>query len=166
MKKIFILVLCFTCFCGCKVKSPNVTAVTTGLSFSAEMLIDGVKYKYDTEILQDGSIKMAATEPENIKDLIISISQGKIKACYKGLEYNTDIGELPNGVVIDFLYCVFTDINSNNKKVSVKEDEFYIKGNTEKYDYTVAFGQSGLPLKIIDKSGIDIIIKNACIIKK
>ena len=165
MKKIvvFSLLLVFVLFCGCNKISSDVTAVTTGLSFTAEIEYVGFLSEYEVNITKDGSFDMTAIQPQSIKGMNIKLSDSKIKVDYNGLAYNTTLYELPQGIIVDFLYNAFSDIRLQEREVAKQNDEFFISGSTEKYNYKMILGASGLPIELIDKSGIKVAIKNATV---
>ena len=106
---------------------------------------------------------MTLTDPQSIYCMYIKLSDIKIKVNYNGLNYDTTIYELPQGTIIDFLYSAFSDVRLQECEVVKQNDEFFISGSTEKYNYKMIFGASGLPIEITEKSGIKVTVKNATV---
>jgi len=167
VKKILIsgILIAFLFICGCKNVSSDVTAVTSGLSFTAKTEIDNCITEYKVEIKKQGNMKITAEKPESIKGITAEFVNNNITFTYNGLEYNTDATVLPEGNVMGLIYNVFSDNNLNDKEINFKDDEIYITGKNGEYNYKLFIGQTGLPLGITEKSGTEIIIKNATLIK-
>lgn len=166
MKKIlcFILCLCFFIPTGCNKKSSDVTAVTTGLSFTAEISYKNNTVSYSVTIF-DNSDTEIKTLSDSLSGLCYTFSGETVTVSYNGLEYNIPISSLPEGIITDFLYSVFCTVKENNSAVMSENDEYYISDRNEKYSFKIYLGETGLPLKIEDsENGITAIIKNASII--
>lgn len=161
MKKLLlILLLIFTAVLntGCTKKSPDVTAVTTGLKFTLETSIQNKSYIYDVEIDQNGKITAVAVMPEKIKGLKFVLEKDKAFAEFKGLK--TEI-EANNGIIPQF-YETLEDIRQNGK-VYNNEGQYKISGEAP-VSYCLFIAQTGLPLKLETDSGLVFYFKNVSLI--
>ncbi len=153
MKKIFLILLSLCLVCsGCSgyKKSSAVTAVTSGLSFTAKLSYDGKNYNYSVKIDKNGTteIKNISANEKTGTDYIFE--NGTVTYKYNKLSYKTNISDIPQSSVADFIYTVFKETESKRNNVSYKNEEYYIKGETDKYKFTVYLGETGLPIKITD----------------
>ncbi len=167
MKKIFclLILIILISFCGCKNKSSGVTAVTTGLKFTAAVDCDGKSYECLVEVSESSTITVKAISPESLKGMTYSFSGSDVKIDFNGLTYRTDASLLPNNSVFGFLYYIFSDADKHKEAVTERNDELLIAGKTDKYDYSMFLGSSGLPIKVADRqTGITAIINNATIL--
>lgn len=163
MKKVLCIIFSFTLIfiSGCNKKSSDVTAVTTGLSFTAKINYNNVLTVYDVIINDDGNLTLATVSGNN-KGLIINFSNNKASLNFNGLTCETDISSLPEGIIADFLYSVFQ--NARNLPVYSEDEEYFIQGEKSRYQYKIYLSKMGLPIKIEDnKNGISVIIKNVSI---
>lgn len=164
MKKIFclILCLCFIILSGCNKKSSGVTAVTTGLSFTADVSFFDIKTTYNIKISENGEME-AESVSGNTSGMKLKCLDEIIEVSFKGLSYSTNISALPDGVISEFIYSAFK--NADTTTVFSKDKQYYINGENEKYSYKIYLGQTGLPLKIEEtEKGITVIIKNATVL--
>ena len=168
MKKTFLVLICFCfIFTGCKGynKGPDVTVVTSGLSFVAKLSYMKNIYDYSVIIDKNGktTINYISKSDEPGTDYIFE--DDTVIYSYNGLEYKTDISAIPDNSIADFIYTVFKECKNIQNKVYFKNQEYYIKGETDKYKFKMVVGQTGLPIKITDsKMGISAIIKNPSIL--
>lgn len=166
MKKIFYSLFCILIIVtniGCTKKSSEVTAVTTGLSFTANITYDDIKLVCDG-IINNGKSQFLISSPDNIKDLKYLFEDGSASINYKGLEYKVN-GELPENNAISFLNNILADANKIKDSVTKTEEAFLISSDIGGKDYTIYLGQSGLPLKIISKDeNFEAVIKNATLL--
>ena len=101
-------------------------------------------------------------QPDDLKDITFTVTNGNIKADFKGLSYNLNSPNQTNA--ISFIYNAFKD---EAPKVYENNNEFFIKGQFDNFEYKMFIGQSGLPLEIIDSSGrFNVIFKNPGIKKE
>ncbi len=168
MKKILLILisLCLI-FSGCNGynKSSNVTAVTTELSFIAKLSYGENNYDYSVVIKKKGIIEMKYISKSGETGTDYIFQNGSVTYSYNGLSYKTDISSIPHSSVSDFIYTVFKETESQKNNVCYKNQEYYIKGETDKYKFKITLGQTGLPIKISDsKMGISVIIKNPTLI--
>lgn len=165
MKKIFCIVFSFILIfiSGCNKKSSDVTAVTTGLSFTAKINHNDILTVYDVIINDNGDLTLTTISGNN-EGLIINFRDNKAILNFNGLTCETDISSLPEGIIADFLYSIFQ--NAENTPVYLEDEEYYISGETAQYQYKIHLSKMGLPIKIEDnKNNISVIIKNVSIIE-
>ncbi|MBO5019265.1 MAG: hypothetical protein J6D52_01235 [Clostridia bacterium] len=163
MKKAFLLIISFCLFLsGCKGynKYPDVTAVTSGLSFIAKLSYMEDCYDYSVVIKENGETELKHISNEKA-GIDYTFKKDTVTYNFDGLEYKTDISAIPDSSTADFIYTVFKETGEMRNNVSYKNQEYYIKGETDKYKFKIILGQTGLPIKITDsKMGISVIIKN------
>lgn len=148
--------------CNCNKESSDVTAVTTGLSFTAELSYKNQTFKYDYKIFKDGSaealLHLDKTETK------IFFSENSIKYDFNNLEYTQSLNNLNENLIIDFIFSVMKD--ASNKKVYTQNEYLCLEGKTDKYDYKMYLSEMGIPLKIEDKQkGIQVIITNQALLE-
>ena len=168
MKKFFFILLClFVTLTGCSgyKKSSAVTAVTTGLSFTAEISYEESSYCYFVEVGKDGKIRMQSRSEQSDTQTDYMFYNSTVTYIYNELEYSTDISAIPQSSVIDLIPAVLTEAGKAGNNVNYKKEQFFLTGKTPKYNFTLFFGQSGLPIKITETQlGISVIIKNPTLI--
>ena len=167
MKKLFCLFVCIILIllCGCKNKSSDVTAVTTGLKFTAVIDYGGKSYECDVEIPKNSNIIIKAVNPESLNGMIYNFSDSGVKIDFNGLTYDTDITALPKNSVFGFIYDIFRDADKNKENVKVHNDDLLITGKTGAYEYNMFLGSSGLPIKIeAEENGITAFINRVTIV--
>ena len=167
MKKIFSLL--FFCILitvnavGCTKKSSDVTAVTTGLSFTAEISCHNTEFTCDAVISPSGDAQFTIVSPVEIRDMKFSFSGGGTVITFQGIEYKTE-GDLTETDILSALYDIHKTADKND--VISQDDTFKINGTAACGDYTAELGESGLPLKIIcDDKKLEVTIKNPSIIQ-
>lgn len=101
-------------------------------------------------------------QPEDLKDITFTVTDGNIKADFKGISY--DFNSPHQTDAISFIYNAFKE---EAQKVYENDNEIFLKGDFDNFEYKMFIGQSGLPLKIIDSSGrFNVIFKNPGIKKE
>ncbi len=162
MKKIILITFSFLLILsGCIKKSPEVTPVTTGLNFNAEISYLDNTYEYSVKIDENANLEMTDSSDNEIKYFF---SGDKLTVSFGDISHETDISTLNNGLIIDLLYSVMNSIRKNGEDIISDGKNYYINGSTEKYKYTCFYGQTGLPIKITESNfAVTVIIKNAVI---
>lgn len=163
MKKTLIIVFLLSFFIqGCKTKSPAVTPVTTGLEFIAKISYQNENYEYNVKISENGITEIETVFEPKIKYLFTG---GKLTISHNDISHETEISEINNKLPIDLIYSVFNSLSHTKTEPVFKDNDCYIKCNTEKYEYVCYFGMSGLPIKITEINyGITVTVKNASIL--
>lgn len=146
---------------GCK-KSSDVTAVTTGLSFIAQISYEDSTMECSTVIKKDGATEITVIKPSDISGLTVSFD-GSTSLTYKGITHKLN-GTLPTKNNINLIYDIFSNAQNLKSNVIKKGDGYILKGKTDFTNYEMLLGGSGLPIKITTSDGIEIIIKNATLI--
>lgn len=167
MKKIICILLClsFLLFSGCGSKKTEVKPITKNLSFTAEIEHNNNFYTYDAKINNNYEIELKATS-NGLSGLSYHFSGNTLTEKFNKLEHTIDVSSLPDGVIIDFIYSVFSTISKNKTTVKFQDNQYFLSDKSDKYCFNMFLGQTGLPLKIEDKeNGITVIIKNASLIK-
>ena len=166
MKKLFCIITVFTflLLCGCSANNPNVTAITENLSFIAEIDSNDEKFIFDVKISKEDDITFLVVSPERIKGTIFEYSGSKLKTNLGKLVYDLKISDLPKDSPIRLICEVFSNAKTRKDDVKLKNDEFFISGDTNTYSYKLYLGTTGLPLKITDsKTHKTVIISKATI---
>lgn len=166
MKRIFSFLVCSLILinlCGCKSNS-GVAAIVSDISFKAEADYGGKKLEYAVKIDSAGN-----TETEILKDGKPSgfkVWNDGVNTVFTldGIEYKTSLSSLPEGIIIDLFYICFKD--AAGKPVKAGENSFLVEGKTDKYNYEITLGETGLPLKLTESNlNISVIITNQSILK-
>lgn len=162
MKKLFCLLFLICIFCsGCKNKSPGVTPITSELSFDTEIEYLGETEKYSVVFETDSvSVFCQSTGVNTVfKDDTATFS-------FDSISHETKIENLPKELIIDLFYEMKTGIEKTSD-IKLKNNEYYIDFKTDKYNFSICFSQTGLPLKITEKNnGIYFEITNTKILQK
>ena len=149
---------------GCKKEKSKVKPITNNLSFTAEIEHNNIIYTYDTIINNDYEMELKATS-SGLSGLSYHFSGNTLTEKFNKLEHTIEISSLPDGVIIDFIYSVFSTISRNKTTVKFQDNQYFLSDKSDKYCFNMFLGQTGLPLKIEDKeNGITVIIKNASLI--
>lgn len=162
MKKVLVL-LGFLIFflAGCKTLSPDVTAVTTGLEFSAEVIADDKEYSLFVTVSQDGSISISDLS----NGATFSFENEQITVSFDGINHKTELSQNLENSVIGYIFSVLKSASLKKDEVYFKDGEYYIFDKADGFDYILYLGQTGLPLKLCDtEHNIRIDITNAAII--
>ncbi|MBR7132664.1 MAG: membrane lipoprotein lipid attachment site-containing protein [Clostridia bacterium] len=161
MKKIFCLLLCALILSGCTAVGDGVTAITAGISFVADIEYDDEIYTYTVEISENGDTVMTAVSENCLKGTVMRFSDNEICFECNEISQSNEISTLPEGTISDFIYAVFSDASRKSESVVLENDKYCLKGKTDKYDYNMYLGETGLPIEITDKAnGITAVIKN------
>lgn len=165
MKKFISGLICFLgliLICGCNTSSKTF-AVTSGISFNAEVCYGEDLLEYKVTLLENGDCETEVLDngiPTGFKTLVNSDG---INLTLEDLEHKTSLSALPDGLIIDLFACCFKD--AKDKPVKELNHVLYTEGATEKYSYKIYLGETGLPIKIEENNfDISIIIKNASIL--
>lgn len=153
MKKLILVLFCLNLFCGlcaCNQKSPDVTAVTTGLLFTAEISLNDYKECFFVKSEADGALYLECCSDKNKTSNDYLFKNSTVTYIYKDLEYETEISSLPDSFIIDLIPVALNEIRG--KELSYKNKKYFVKGNTEKYSFTVYCGASGLPIEIVEQN--------------
>ena len=148
MKRTLCLLFSLLIFCsGCDSKSSGVTAVTSGLSFDAKLIFSGKETIYTVNIEKDGT-----TETVLPSGTVFTFSDDTYTVNYEGLSKNAKLSSLNKNLYVDFFYSLFKALRENDCKVTVKDERYLIECNTDKYDFTLFIGQSGLPIEVNERN--------------
>lgn len=147
-------------FCSCN-KSSDVAAVTTGLSFTAKLSHQDKIYEYSYAFYKDGTAKADLISDKLTTSLFFS--DDTVKYSYMDLEHTQNLKLINENLIIDFIYKVLKD--ADGKKLDLNNNCYSLTGKTDKYTYTIYFGETGLPIKIEEpQKNIEVLIKNPSII--
>lgn len=145
MKKVYSFIICIIfviCMTGCE-KSPFVTAVTKGLSFTAQIDCEDRLIICDVVIDENGKGTYTALSPENFNFSYI-FNQGDIEVKYKELTYSMNSALDDN--IFYILNSVFEYIRENDCRPSQKDKLYTYAGKTKYGNFKLITSQSGLPL--------------------
>ncbi len=159
-KKLFALSIGLLMLCGCAPKS-TVAPILENISFTAEIDYGDDEFTADVKLMQD-ALNLVVTEPQEIKDLTLDITQNGVMAEFKGVTYTPDINSLPQGAIVQVLYEVLNDIRQNTAVCD--EENCNISGKAEGYKYDFEFSPSGLPISLtVDGLDLEIDFKNVTV---
>lgn len=166
MKKVFSFLICSIILinlCGCKSNS-EVEATVSDISFTAEADYGGKKLEYAVKIDSAGNTEteiLKSGKPSGFKVLNDGVNT---VFTLDGIEHKTSLSSLPEGIITDLFYICFKD--AAGKPVQADENSFLVEGNTDKYNYKITLGETGLPLKLTESNlNISVIITNQSILK-
>lgn len=168
MKKIIsvaLLIVLTLILGGCSGKKTNISPVTRGISFTAELTYYNECYEAEVKVAENGAAVAEITSPDTIKGLTFRFDGDSVTAEYLGLEYKTDFHSLPEGNACIMLYEILTDASGEGISVTADGDNYYISCDGENR-YRLYVGATGLPIKAEDTSkGFTAIFKNVTIQK-
>lgn len=141
MKKLCISLLILLLLCSCGVKK-EITPRLSGISFTAEINYYNENYTLDGVISKDGKFLAEIKEPEELRDLVITLDGDKTQVNYKGLVYTPLEGSMPFAGVLSEFYGQICKI-IKDEPVSSTSDGI-IKGD----GFTLTVSPTGLPLKL------------------
>ena len=161
MKKILCILLTFIFICsGCK-KSSEVTCVTAGLSFNAEVKDENGISNYKVIISKNRETLIYETNNPGLK---YKFSENKLILSYNNLSQSYIITELPKSNPL-FLYSAFAKLNKEDKAV-YKNKEYILIKKTDKFDYKIKVSNKGIPIEAEEKNNnLKVKIKNLSLIK-
>lgn len=159
MKKLlFVLPIIIFTLCSCTKKSPDVTAVATGLSFTAEIKQGKKDYVYDVVIDKNGAMTLKSQDD---KKLSFYFCGNTLNKRYDDIEFSSTVSSVAKNDTCDLLFDVFSDVKTN-RSIYTKNNRYYQKGETQKYSYTLHITKSGIPLKLEEsRFGITVLFKKA-----
>lgn len=166
MKKIIsVLSLAVLFLCACGGEKINITPVTRGISFTAELTYYNECFRADVKVTKDGETDMEITSPDTIKGLMFHFNGDSVTAEYSGLEYKADFKSLPEGVCCAKLYEILKDTFNEDTTVTLEGDSYYIVRDSENLSYKLYLGATGLPISAEEKStGFTVNFKNVTIL--
>lgn len=145
MKKPLIISVVIICLlaslCGCA-KDNAKTAVTSGITFNADIEYGDKEYSLNCEINDNGALHATVIKPDTIKGMEISADNKNVSVEYMGLRYEKSLTGFPAGNAVTILLSTLRDISVSNNADAVKQ------GNTKGYDYEFSFDEKGLPEKL------------------
>lgn len=148
MKKLICIFIIALCLCSCsKVETQPKLLSTT---FTAELEFYNEEYVFDGELLEDATLKISVKEPEELKDLYITVTDDVMKAEYKGLTYEANAATLPFSRVIGQFYSPLKAIATDKTLKADKKGEINGEFGGEKCSLIVS--PTGLPQKFEIKS--------------
>lgn len=144
MKKILSALLVIICLCSCS--SGETKPKLTNLSFSAELTYYNETYLFDGRLLDDATLKATIKQPEELKDLNLTVTPEGITAEYLGLTYTANEATMPFSKTIWDFYLPINNIINNTEAVADKNGALNGEANGNKYILTVS--PTGLPQKL------------------
>ena len=147
MRKIFsvLLVLLALLLCSCS-SAKEIRPYLAGISFTADMTYYNESYGFDGEIFSDGTLKISMTEPEQLKDLNITVSGEGMTVEYKGLTYSPVEGSMPFSAVLEEFYNPLREIVLSD--TAVADSNGVLTGSAGTLGYTLTVSPTGLPQKL------------------
>ncbi|MEE1239123.1 MAG: hypothetical protein UHO61_04285 [Acutalibacteraceae bacterium] len=167
MKKVIsVLFLAVLFLCACGESKVNITPVTSGISFTAELTYYNECYEADVTVAKNGAADMEITSPDTIKGLTFHFGNDNVSAEYKGLEYKTDFSSMPECMCCAKLYEILRDTLKEYISVTSEGDSYCIFRESSDISYKLYLGATGLPISAEEKnSGFTVNFKNVTILK-
>lgn len=147
MKKIICIILTLLCLCSCS--KSEISPKLRSISFTAELKYYNEEYVFEGEILEDATMKISIKEPEELKDLNITVTDKVMKADYKGLTYEANEATMPFSRVIQTFYSPLSIIAKDDTIKADKNGEINGEFGGEKCSMTIS--PTGLPQKFESK---------------
>lgn len=158
-----MVLMLFPCACGGK--KSDITPVTKGISFFAELTYYNECYEANVTVGENGKAEMRIISPDTIKGLELHFDGEDVTAKYAGLEYKTDFASLPEGACCMLLYKILKDACKEDVCVISGGDEYYIQRDTADISYKLYLGATGLPISAEDsENGFSVSFKNVTIL--
>ena len=125
------------------------TAVTTGLSFNAEITYNNDTYNYFVTIEKNGNMKITSLKDNNLSYFFCG---NTLETNYDNLTHKTILTEIPEQNITDFLYLCFKTLDKNKNDVLCKDNNFFLNCKNEKYRFKIYIGSSGMPLNLTEEN--------------
>lgn len=166
MKKIIsVLLLAVFFLCACGENKANITPVTRGISFTAELTYYNECCEANVTVAKNGETDMEITSPDTIKGLVFHFNGTEVTAKYAGLEYKTDFKALPESACFTKLYEILRDSFKEDISVTSEGDSYCISRDSSDISYKLYLGATGLPISAEEKSsGFTAYFKNVTIL--
>ena len=143
MKK-FVFILCsllFLCSCSSAEVKPRLSDIT----FTAEMSRFNESFTFEGELDGKGNLVAKMTAPEEVKDLVLTLKDGKMTADYKGLVYSPVEGSLPFSSLLKDFHAPLLQII---REGLCANGEGKLSGKVENNEYTLFVAPTGLPQRL------------------
>lgn len=148
MRRFFCFLLCLFMLCGCSAATETVTPVLEGISFTAKINYYNEYYECDTELSENGSMRLTVRQPDDISGMRLIFDGKSITAEYMGLTYTPHTDALPVGGVAQLLYGIIGDMKSQSKIPAKDNRNCVFDGRIDEQAYSFCCSPSGLPLYI------------------
>lgn len=148
MKKLICVFIIALCLCSCAKAETQPKLLST--TFTAELEFYNEEYVFDGELLEDATLKISVKEPEELKDLNITVTDEGMKAEYKGLTYEANAATMPFSRVISQFYLPLKSIATDKTVKADKNGE--INGEFASEKCSLIISPTGLPQKFEIKS--------------
>lgn len=102
-------------------------------------------FTFEGELDGEGGLVAKMTEPEEIKDLVLTLKEGKMTADYKGFVYSPAEGSLPFSSLLEDFYAPLERIRKEGLKAN---GEGELSGKIGENEYTLILSPTGLPQKL------------------
>ncbi len=102
-------------------------------------------FTFEGELDREGNLVAKMTAPEDIKDLVLTLKDGKMTADYKGLVYSPVEGSLPFSSLLEDFYAPLSQIREEGLCAS---GEGKLSGKVGNNEYTLFVSPTGLPQRL------------------
>ncbi len=166
LKRIVCLIIAsaFIFVSGCNTKGSDVTAVTTGLKFTATAKTEYGENIFNVKISGENQAEITCIDDQ--KELFTALIAGE-DICFKyfDLEKESSVKALPKDSLINIIYSIMCDVK-HDTALEYQNDQYYLDGKTENgYSYKIFFGATGLPFCIEETNqNITINLKNVTVV--
>lgn len=144
MRKIFVLLLLISFFCGCN-QHNQVAPIVDNISFTAN--IDYEKQNYICEVsIVNSVLKLTVNSPRNINGLTFVVDKNVTEAKLNDISYSCNTSQLSCDNIAEIIYKILIDVT--DKTIIDKEKNCIICDSLSGNNYEFVFSPSGLPLSL------------------
>ena len=143
MKKILSVLLVIMLLCSCS--GGEITPHLCGIGFKAEMTYYNESYAFLGELSENGTLKAEITAPEELSELVITISHDSTTVNYKGLTYTPVEGTMPFSAMLEDFYNPIKAVIDSGLTAD-KNGKLTVGSGTDKAEFTLS--PTGLPQKL------------------
>lgn len=148
MKKAICVFMIVLCLCSCS--KGETEPELLGITFTAQLQFYNEAYVFEGKLLEDATLEMLLKEPEELKDLKLTVNDNGIKAEYKGLIYEANEATMPFSRVVQNFYSPLIAIANDKTLKADQNGEINGEFGGEKCSLLVS--PTGLPQKFKLKS--------------
>lgn len=150
--------------CGCSAKR-SITPNLNNISFIVEICYENDSIAFDS-VYENNVLTLTATEPIDVKGLIISVNKNGLKYEFMGNLYNYDYNNVSLTSPLRCLFDVFSDVEKKNE-IAFTDNNYRFKGDVNDYQYSFDFSSAGLPIQLeVNKLKLSYNFSNVTIIRR
>lgn len=147
---LFISLSVVLLFCSCAQKS-KLKPISDSFAFTAIAKWDNTEFEIDTAVYSEETV-FTIKSPEKIRNLKLAFSGDSVNLYYLGLEKSFNISQIEPSSPVRIIYEGLSCAKDENSEITKKETEYFLKYSVANNQYLLYFSETGLPIKITDKS--------------